>query len=278
MSVDDRYSRFRRLHGDGVFVIPNPWDAGTAKYFAAAGFAALATTSAGLAFALGRPDSPTALSRDVVLENIRHIVDATPLPVSADFQAGYGASATDVRSSVDLCIDAGVAGLSIEDATGDEAHPLYSVDDAVSRLKAARAAIDASGKDVILTGRAECFLVGTRSPLDETIARLRAYSAVGADCLFAPGLRTQDEVRAVVEAVTPKPVNVLVSDYSWMTVESLARLGVRRISVGSAFARRGWAAVMHAASTIKGTGSFAELSDAEPFANLNEIFGGSGLS
>ncbi len=272
VSTDETFFAFRELHESGCFVIPNPWDIGSARYFASLGFRALASTSAGLAFSMGRPDTPTSLSRDLVLENIRQLVSATELPVNADFQAGYGDTPRAVAESVALCVDTGVAGLSIEDATGDDDDPLYELPEALDRLRAARSAIDASSRDVLLTGRAECFLVGHPSPLEESIKRLVAYAEAGADCLYAPGLRTPEQIRAVIAAVAPKPVNVLAIDPSWMTVDTLAELGARRISVGSALARIAWAGLMSAASEIATGGTFGCLSGAEPFGTFDDLF------
>lgn len=273
MTRPDPIEAFWRLHESGCFVLPNPWDCGSAKVLASLGFEALATTSAGLAFARGRPDSPTALGLDVVLDNIREIVDATPLPVNADFQAGYGSTPEAVARSVARCVDAGVAGLSIEDASGDQARPLFERSAAVERVRAAREAIDASGRRVLLTARAECFLVGHPEPLTESLARLVAYAEAGADCLYAPGLRTASQITAVVEAVAPRPVNVLAP--AAMTVAQLAELGVRRVSIGSALARVAWRAFIDAARRIQQTGALEPLANAEPFATLDALFGGS---
>lgn len=271
--TSDRIESFRRLHESGCFVLPNPWDRGTARYLASLGFSALATTSAGQSFTLGKPDHPTALELDAVLAHIREIVEATPLPVNADFQAGYGETAEEVADSVTRCIATGVAGLSIEDATGDETKPLFDFDVAVDRVRAARAAIDASGHPVVLTARAECFLVGTADPLTESIRRLVAFTEVGADCLYAPGLRTDEQIRAVVDAVAPRPVNVLCSDPQRMTRDRLEALGVRRISVGSALARVAYGAFMASAREMAESGAFTRLASAEPFATFNEVFG-----
>lgn len=265
-----KIDRFRRLH-EQCFVLPNPWDRGSARFLAAVGFEALATTSAGLAFAMGRADAPGALPLSDVVDNIREIVEATELPVNADFQDGYGPTPDAVAENVKACVDAGVAGLSIEDACAGPSG-LYSREDAVARLRAARKAIDASGLPVVLTGRAECFLVGHDDPLEESIARLTAYAEAGADCLYAPGLTTDEEIRAVVEAVAPKPVNVLAAKPTEMTASSLAALGVRRISVGSAMARVAWGAFMRSASSILRTGELDSLSTAEPFSTFNELF------
>lgn len=273
MPTRDPIASFWHLHESGCFVLPNPWDRGSAKILASLGFEALATTSAGLAFARGRPDSPAALDRDVVLDNIREIVDATELPVNADFQAGYGETPEAVAHSVSRCVDTGVAGLSIEDASGDDARPLFECAAAVDRVRAAREAIDASGRRVLLTARAECFLVGHPDPLAESLERLRAYAEAGADCLYAPGLRTAQEITAIVEAVAPKPVNVIAP--ATMSVAELAELGVRRISIGSALARVAWRAFVDAARHIQTTGTFSPLTDAEPFATFNTLFGDS---
>ncbi|MEM9072117.1 MAG: isocitrate lyase/phosphoenolpyruvate mutase family protein [Myxococcota bacterium] len=260
---------FRELHRTGCFVLPNPWDAGSARLLAACGFSALGTTSAGLAFALGRPDSPTSLDRATVLANARDIVRATDLPVTADYQAGYGDTTEGVFESVRLCIETGVAGLSIEDATGDPDHPLFDLDVAVKRVRAARAAIDGSGADVVLTARAECALVGRADPLRESIRRLTAYAEAGADCLYAPGFRDATSIEAIVRAVSPLPVNALASP--GFSVAELADLGVRRVSIGSAFARIGLAAFLQAAKGVA-EGDLSSLKGAEPFANLNALF------
>lgn len=271
MDTDSRAAKFRELH-ERCFVVPNPWDAGSARFLASLGFEALASTSAGLAFAFGRDDHPNALSLDEVLANARSIVDATPLPVSADFQAGYGASPEDVRDNVASCVATGVAGVSIEDASGDPEAPLFDRGQALERLAAAREAIEASGRDVVLTARAECFLVDHPRPLEASLERLVAYAEAGADCLFAPGVRTPEQVSAVVEAVAPKPVNVIACDPTWMTVERLAELGVRRISVGSAFARVAWHGFMKSARDVAEHGSFASLAHAEPFETFAGLF------
>ncbi len=207
-TIAEKRSAFRRLHERGCFVIPNPWDIGTARYLQHLHFKALATTSAGAAFSLGRPDNET-VTRDDMLAHIKMIVEASDLPVNADYESGYAHEPAKVAENVRLCVETGVAGLSIEDNSGDRANPLYDLDLAVARIRAARAAIDKSGADVLLTGRAECFLVG-RPNLQEAIERLVAYAAAGADCLYAPGIKSRDEIAAVVLAVAPKPVNVLV--------------------------------------------------------------------
>ena len=266
-------TRFRELHESGCFVLPNPWDVGTSVYLQHLGFEALATTSAGAAFALGKPDSVSAVSRDVMLAHIRDVVNATPLPVNADYQTGYADKPEGVAANVSLCIATGVAGLSIEDGTGDSNAPLYEFDLAVDRIKAARAAIDASGLQVVLTGRCEAWLVGQLNSARVVLERLPAYAEAGADCLYAPGVRDPDEIAAIVKAVAPKPVNVLMSSPSpTLSVARLGDLGVRRVSVGSALARVAWGAFIRAARSIATTGSFDSLADAVPFAELNNLF------
>ena len=260
---------FRKLHETGCFVLPNPWDAGTARYLEHLGFPALATTSAGAAFALALPDG--AVPRDAMLAHVRAIVTATGLPVNADFGDGFAVEPDGVAESVGLCIETGVAGLSIEDSTGDRARPLYDEELAANRIAAARAAIDAAGGDVILTGRAEGFLVG-QPDLDAVIRRLRAYAAAGADCLYAPGLSSRSQIAAVVDAVAPKPVNVLALPAAGLTVPDLAALGVRRISLGSALARVAWGAFIRAAGAIAQDGRFDALADAVPHADLDRFF------
>ena len=271
MSISQARATFRKLHDSGCFVIPNPWDVGTARYLRHCGFKALATTSSGAAFAMGLPDTDWAVTRDMALAHIRTIVEATELPVNADFESGYAHEPEAVAESVRLCVATSVAGLSIEDATGDKSKPLYDLDAAVARMRAARRAIDQSGADVMLVGRAECFLVG-RPDLDETIARLDAYASAGANCLYAPGIRTAEQIAAVVKAVAPKPVNVLMSAAAGLTVADLAGLGVRRISVGGALARVAWGAFMRAAREIATEGRFDAFADAVPMAEINGFF------
>jgi 2-methylisocitrate lyase-like PEP mutase family enzyme len=271
MSISDARAAFRKLHDSGCFVIPNPWDVGTARYLRHCGFKALATTSSGAAFSMGLPDTDGAVTRDMALAHIRTIVEATELPVNADFEAGYAHEPEAVAENVRLCVATGVAGLSIEDATGDKGQPLYDLGIAIARIRAARQAIDRSGADVMLVGRAECFLVG-RPDLNETIARLGAYASAGADCLYAPGIRTADEIAAVVKAVAPKPVNVLMSAATGLNVDDLATLGVRRISVGGALARVAWGGFMRAAKEIATQGRFDAFANAVPMAEINGFF------
>lgn len=270
-SQSSAIARFRTLHESGCFVLPNPWDVGSAKYIEHLGFDALATTSAGFAFSRGLPDSVSALTRGAVLAHITDIVEATSLPVNADFQNGYADAPEDVATSVALCIATGVAGLSIEDANGNTSDPLYEFELAVERIRAARAAIDASGTPVILTGRCEAWLVGQPDPFRTSIERLVAYAEAGADCLYAPGVRDHAEIASIVKAVSPKPVNVLVNS-SYNSVARLADLGVRRISVGSALARVAWGAFIRAAKDIKENGTFHSLDDAAPFGEINDVF------
>jgi 2-methylisocitrate lyase-like PEP mutase family enzyme len=263
---------FRKLHARGCFVIPNPWDRGTARYLAQLGFPALATTSAGFAFSQGLPDSPASLSRDIVLAHVADMVAATALPVNADFQSGYGDGPEEVAESVRLCIATGVAGLSIEDTTGNTADPLYDLSTAVARMAAARAAIDASGSGVLLTGRAECYLVGHPQAHEEAIRRLQAYAAAGADVLYAPGVRDPEEIAAIVRALDPKPVNVLMASDTGLRVADLAAMGVRRISVGSSLACAAWGGFIRAARAIAHEGSFAGFDHAATYSELDGFF------
>lgn len=264
---------FRALHQSGCFVLPNPWDAGSAVYLHRLGFKALATTSAGVAFSRGAPDTVSAVPKDVMLAHIRDVVAATPLPVNADFLAGYADEPEGVADNVALCIATGAAGLSIEDGTGRSEAPLYEQPLAIDRIRAARAAIDASGFPVVLTGRCEAYLVGVSDPFRVALARLPAYAEAGADCLYAPDVTDPDQIAAIVKAVAPKPVNVLMSAPSTvLSVARLADLGVRRVSVGSALARVAWGAFIRAARSIAVTGSFDALADAAPFDELNGAF------
>ena len=270
-SVTDKRRAFHRLHASGCFVIPNPWDLGAARYLQRLGFKALATTSSGFAWSRGHADN--SVSREAVLGHLREIVAATDLPVNADFESGFAADAGGVAESVRLAVDTGVAGLSIEDSTGDAAKPLYELAVAVERVGAARRAIDRAGGDALLVGRAECFLVG-RPDLDETIARLKAYAQAGADCLYAPGIRSREQISAVVAAVAPKPVNLLVGARSEFTVRDIAALGVRRISVGGALARSAWGGFMRTARLIAEQGRFDGFADAASGQELNAMFSG----
>ena len=267
-----RRETFRALHERGCFVMPNPWDPGSARYLHSLGFQAIATTSAGFAFSRGLPDSSHAVPVDAVLGHIADIVNAVDLPVNADFESGYADSPDGVAVNVRRCVATGVAGLSIEDATGDRTHPLYELPVAVERIKGARAAIDESGSGVQLTARAECFLVGHEDPLKESIRRLNAYAAAGADVLFAPGIHQRDDIRTLTAALEPKPVNVLVSRNTGLTVADLAGLGVRRISVGSVLARAAWTRFMEVAKDVASEGRFTSLDGLASFADLNAFF------
>jgi 2-methylisocitrate lyase-like PEP mutase family enzyme len=264
-----RRHAFRQLHAFGCFVIPNPWDVGSARYLQGLGFKALATTSSGAAWSMGRCDG--GLDRKDVLDHLRDLVAATDLPVNADFESGFAVDPQGVAESVRLAIETGVAGLSIEDATGDAANPIHDIDTAVARLRAARGAIDQSGTDTLLVGRAENFFAG-RPDLADTLTRLQAYAQAGADVLYAPGIRTREEIAAVVAAVAPKPVNLLVGSAIDLTMQDIAALGVRRVSVGGALARSAWGGFMRAARTIAEEGRFDGLANAASGAELNAFF------
>jgi methylisocitrate lyase len=249
----DRVRVFRELHIDGCFVMPNPWDAGTAVALEQMGFKALATTSAGSAWALGRADN--RLMVDEALAHLRVVAGAVRVPVNADFEGGFADDPEGVARNVRLATETGIAGLSIEDSTGNAAEPLYEFELAVERVRAARRAIDESGTGVLLTGRSEGFVVG-RADIDETIRRLKAYAEAGAECLYAPRITSTDHVSAIVDAVSPKPVNLLVNA-PFITVEQARRLGVRRISVGGTLARTAWAGFLGAAREIADSGTFS---------------------
>ncbi len=269
-----RRKAFRALHERGCFVIPNPWDVGSARYLQHLGFPALATTSAGFAFSQGLPDSgdDDVVPRDRNLAYIAAVTAAVDLPVSADFMSGYGTKPDDLAESVTRCVATGVAGLSIEDSTGDSASPLYDLPIAVERVRAARQAIDRSGEDVLLTARAECYHVGHPDPLRESVRRLQAYAAAGADVLFAPGPQTSAEIEALVAAVAPRPLNLLVVRDIGLSVGDIAALGVRRISVGGALALAAWTGFTRAAQTLKSEGSFAGFANLVPYAEINRLF------
>ncbi len=268
----ERRAAFRKLHEEGCFVIPNPWDVGTARYLRGLGFRALATTSGGMAFSQGLPDDTGAMPRDMALRHIAEVVAAVELPVNADFQSGYADAPEAVAENVRLCVETGVAGLSIEDASGDREEPLYELSLAVERIRAAREAIDAAGADVLLTARAECYLVGHPDPLSEALKRLQAYAEAGADVLYAPGPKESTEIEAIVAVAHPKPVNLLMSAHTGLTVADVAAMGVRRVSVGSSLARAAWTGFIHAAKLIAEEGSFAGFEGAVPYAELNGFF------
>lgn len=269
-----RRKAFRTLHEQGCFVIPNPWDVGSARYLQHLGFPALATTSAGFAFSQGLPDSgdEDVSARDRNLAYIARITAAVDLPVSADFMSGYGLEPADVAESVTRCVATGVAGLSIEDSTGNPTAPLHDLPIAVERVRAARQAIDGSGDDVLLTARAECYHVGHPDPLRESIRRLQAYAAAGADVLFAPGPQDPGEIKALVDAVAPKPLNLLVVRDIGLSVDEIAALGVRRVSVGGALALAAWTGFIRAAQSLKSEGSFSGLASLVPYAEINGLF------
>jgi 2-methylisocitrate lyase-like PEP mutase family enzyme len=270
MPISARVQAFRELHHAGCFVIPNPWDVGSARLLEQLGFKALATTSAGLAWSLGRADNHVTL--DEVLAHIRAIAGSVNVPVNVDFEGGFASDPDGVASNVALAAGTGIAGVSIEDSTGDASNPLFAFDVAVARIRAARRALDETATGVMLIGRSEGFITG-RPDLDETIRRLRAYADAGADCLYAPGLQSSSDVSHVVKAVAPKPVNVLMgrgSDFA--TVAGLAALGVRRISVGGALARVALTGFLDAAREIADHGTFELIGRAMPFADLNSRF------
>jgi 2-methylisocitrate lyase-like PEP mutase family enzyme len=267
-SSNDRQQTFRELHRSGCFVLPNPWDVGSARLLEQLGFRALATTSSGFAWSLGRADN--AVTLDEALGHFRSIVGSVTVPINADFEGGFATAPEKVGDNVAAAVTTGIAGVSIEDSTGDSSNPLFEFGLSVERIKAARQAIDKSGTGVLLTARSEGFIVG-RPDLAETIRRLTAFAEAGADCLYAPGIRTKAEIGAVVTAVAPKPVNVLVgSDFT--TVGELSEMGVRRISVGGALARTAWTGFLQAAREIAEKGTFTGLARAIPFADINGSF------
>jgi 2-methylisocitrate lyase-like PEP mutase family enzyme len=270
-SIADKRRAFHRLHETGCFVIPNPWDVGSARYLQSLGFKALATTSSGFAWSHGHRDG--GMSRDRVLDHLTEMVEATDLPINADFESGFAPDAAGLTDSVRLAVETGVAGLSIEDSTGDPAKPLFDVDVAVERIRAARKAIDKAGGETLLIGRAEGFLVG-ETDVERVIARLKAYANAGADCLYSPGVRTEEQIRAVVNAVAPKPVNLLVGFNPDLTLARIAALGVRRISVGGALACAAWGGFMRAAKLINDHGRFDGFAEAASGRELNAIFRG----
>jgi 2-methylisocitrate lyase-like PEP mutase family enzyme len=293
-STADKRRAFRALHESGCFVIPNPWDVGSALYLQSLGFKALASTSSGFAWSQGRPDN--GVPRDRVLEHLAALAAATEVPLNADFENGFAADAAGVAENVRMAVETGIAGISIEDSIGPErigpgraspgrasppvpaarpgsaeAAALFDLSAAVERVRAARRAIDAAGGDVLLVARAECFLVGLPD-IELTIARLKAYAGAGADCLYAPGIRSAEHIRAVVEAVHPKPVNLLISAPAGLTLADLADLGVRRVSVGGALARAAWGGFMRAARELAERGSFEGLAGAATHPAVNALF------
>jgi 2-methylisocitrate lyase-like PEP mutase family enzyme len=271
-SVSEKRAAFHALHKSGCFVIPNPWDTGSARYLQGMGFKALASTSSGFAWSEGFADN--RVTREIVLSHLSELVAATDVPINADFEGGFAHDPAGVAASVKLAVDTGVAGLSIEDSTGDKEKPLYDIDTAVARLKAARKAIDEKGGDTLLVGRAENFFAGVPD-LDDTIARLKAYSNAGADCLYSPGIKTKEQIAAVVKAVAPKPFNLLIGNAIGITVKDAEELGVRRISVGGALARAAWGGFQRAVKQILEEGRFDEFAQAAAGAELNKFFNAS---
>ncbi len=267
--ISEKRAAFHALHNSGCFVIPNPWDIGSARYLQGMGFKALASTSSGFAWSRGFSDNH--VTREMVLSHLSELVAATDLPVNADFEGGFAHDPVGVAESVKLAVETGIAGLSIEDSTGDPKNPLYDIGTAVARLSAARKAIDRSGGDTMLVGRAENFFVGVPD-LDDTIARLKAYSNAGADCLYSPGVKTKEQIAAVVKAVAPKPFNLLIGNAIGISVKDAEELGVRRISVGGALARSAWGGFLRAAKHILEEGRFDEFAHGTPGAELNKFF------
>lgn len=268
-SIADKRRAFHKLHESGCFVIPNPWDVGSARYLQSLKFKALATTSSGFAWSHGHSDG--TMSRDRVLDHLTELVEATDLPINADFEHGFAPDAAGVAESVRLAVATGVAGLSIEDSTGDSSRPLFDTDEAVERIRAARKSIDKGGGDTILVGRAECFLHG-KPDIEFAIARLKAYANAGADCLYAPGIRSLEHIGAVVAAVAPKPVNLLVGWPGKIDLQQIAALGVRRVSVGGALAGSAWGGFIRAAKLIAEQGKFDGFANAASHGEVDALF------
>jgi 2-methylisocitrate lyase-like PEP mutase family enzyme len=266
-TVAEKRATFRELHERGCFAIPNPWDIGTARYLEHLGFKSIATTSAGLAFSRGLPDG--AVGRDAMLAHVREIAEASDLPANADFENAYADDPNTAAENVRLCVEAGAAGVSLEDNSGRKDKPLYEIEFATERIHVAHEAIHGTG--AMLVARAECFLVGV-DDIDEVIRRLTSYANAGADCLYAPGISKREHVKAVVEAVAPKPVNLLISAPGGLTMRDAAELGVRRVSVGGAMARAAWSGFIRAAKTLAEQGTFEGFADATPHAELNALF------
>jgi len=269
MSITDKRRTFRALHQGGCFVIPNPWNVGSARYLQGLGFKALATTSSGYAHSLGYSDGD--VTRDMMLAHFREIAQATDIPVNADFEGGYADDPDEVAENVRLCVATGVAGLSIEDFTGNDADPLYDFDLAVKRVRAARDAINKAGGDVVFTARTEGF-IRSRPDLDETIRRLKAFADAGADCLYSPGIKASEQITATIKAVSPKPINFLNSSAFGYSVNDLAALGVRRISVGGTLARVAMDAFLESARQIAQEGKFDSFGGVISNAELNKFF------
>lgn len=271
MAYSPQVDAFRTLHESGCFVMPNPWDVGSARWLRGQGFKALATTSAGFAFTQGRADQD--VPRDMMLAHIAEMVKAVPdVPVNADFENGYADTPDGVAANVKLCVATGVAGLSIEDATGREDDPLYPFELAVDRVRAARKAIDETGSGVVLTARAECFLTGHPEAQAESVRRLEAYREAGADVLYTPGVRSAEQIAAIVAAAGGKPVNVVVFADFGLTVADFEALGVRRLSTGAASARSAWAGFVESTRLIVEGGSFAGFAGNAPSRRLDPFF------
>jgi 2-methylisocitrate lyase-like PEP mutase family enzyme len=267
--IADKRRKFRSLHESGCFLIPNPWDVGSALYLQSLGFDALASTSAGYAWSQGRRDGGVTLEQ--ALSHFKALVEATDVPINADFEGGFAQGPALIAENVRLACDTGVAGISIEDSTGNPRFPLYDLETATARIQAARQAIDQAGADVLLIGRAECFFVG-RPDLPETLARLKAYAQAGADCLFAPGVSSGEDIEALVAGVAPKPLNVLVGASTKLSMKDLATLGVRRISVGGALAASAWCGFVRAAQSLAEQNTFDGLPSGPIGKNLNALF------
>ncbi|MGB8399755.1 isocitrate lyase/PEP mutase family protein [Bradyrhizobium sp.] len=268
VTTADKRATFRNLHGSGCFILPNPYDVGSARALQHLGFKALASTSAGFAWTIGKADNHVSL--DDVCDHLTALCAAVDLPVNADFEGGFAREPEQVGANVARAVKTGVAGLSIEDSTGDSARPLYESALAIERIRAARKAIDAIDSGVLLTGRCEGYLVG-QADLAMVIDRLTAYAAAGADCLYAPGIKTREDIAAIVKAVHPKPVNLLIGA-SGLSQAEAADLGVRRISVGGSLARSAWAGFMKAAREMAEQGTFTELANGYPGGELNKMF------
>lgn len=268
-TVSEKRATFHALHKSGCFVIPNPWDVSSARWLQGMGFKALASTSAGFAWSRCLPDN--AVTREMVLEHLRDLVANTDVPINADFEGGFAHDPAGVAESVALACDTGVAGLSIEDSKRDKENPVYSLEEGAARIAAARAAIDRKGGDTLLVGRSENFLAG-RPDLDDTIARLKAYSSAGADCLYAPGISKPEQIKAIVQAVAPKPVNLLIGTPMGLTVKDAEALGVRRVSIGGSLARAAWGGFIRAAKMIAEEGRFDAFGEAASGMEINKFF------
>lgn len=268
-TIAEKRAAFHTLHKSGCFVIPNPWDVPSARWLQGMGFKALASTSAGFAWSKCLPDN--AVTREMVLAHLRELVANTDVPINADFEGGFAHDPAGVAESVALACDTGVAGLSIEDSKRDKENPVYSLEEGAARIRAAREAIDRKGGDTLLVGRAENFLIG-RADLDDTIARLKAYAAAGADCLYAPGISKPEQIKAIVQAVAPKPVNLLIGMPMGLTLKDAEALGVRRVSIGGSLARAAWGGFLRAAKQIAEEGRFDALGEGAPGMEINKFF------